>query len=60
MDETCTIAACTEPAVRRIEVRREATDEIAAEVRPCCADPLCERIARQSAADFDVRTVEVL
>lgn len=53
--ETCTIGGCNRPVTRRVEIRRRATDEHPAEVRPICSGSHCEMIARQSAAGFDVR-----
>ncbi len=52
---TCDVAECREPASRALEIRRDASDELPAEVRPLCSDPMCERLARSSAAGFDRR-----
>ncbi len=51
----CTVGECRKPATLRLEIRRSSSDEHPAEVRSLCSDPLCETLARSSAAGFDRR-----
>ena len=55
MHTNCEIGGCSNRANRAAEIRRHASDELPAEVRPLCSQPVCELIARQAASDFDVR-----
>ncbi len=51
----CNVGECRNEATRRLEIRRVSSDELPAEVRPLCSDPLCETLARSSAAGFRFR-----
>lgn len=59
MTENCEIGGCRNRATRIAEIRRRSSDAWPGEVRPLCSQQVCETIARQSAADFDVRIVRM-